>query len=126
LMGLAAAALMDGRGLVAAVQAQTSGPMLADMLPLIVISSLGAFGLANHYQPFLPPHKSVVIYLFEPVLAAAFAWAFVANRAMSPLQIVGAGLILAANLLADLLPARFTGGDEQHPTIVPAATGGTT
>ncbi len=126
LMGLVAASFIDAPGLLASIQAQTSGPLLANMAPLIVISSLGAFGLANHYQPFLAPHKAVVIYLFEPVLAAAFAWAFVPNRAMTGIQIAGAGLILAANLLADLLPARFTGGDATHPTVVPAATGGTT
>ncbi len=64
-------------------------------LLLIVLTTVGAFGLMMRFQPRIDPTRAALIYLAEPVIAALWAW-----RPMHGLPMIGAGLIVAANLLA--------------------------
>jgi drug/metabolite transporter (DMT)-like permease len=72
---------------------------------LAAFPTLGAFSLLNLYQPKLDPTRAALIYLVEPVVAAVFAW-LAAGRAMDVMTLAGAGLILAANALVEILTAR--------------------
>src|SRR5260370_38574012 len=52
------------------------------------------------YQPRIDPTRAALIYLAEPVVAAVWAWMMVPGRTLSGIEIVGAAVILGANLLA--------------------------
>jgi drug/metabolite transporter (DMT)-like permease len=72
---------------------------------LTLFPTIGAFSLLNHFQPKLDPTRAALIYLMEPVVAAAYAWAMV-GRALGLMTLAGAALILVANVLVELLAAR--------------------
>lgn len=97
------AALLPGFG---QLQGSTfvSRPILFDLLPLTFLTTLAAFAIMTAYQPRVDPTRTAVIYLFEPLFAAAFAWLH-NGRLMSVDALAGAGLILAANIIAEL-PSR--------------------
>jgi drug/metabolite transporter (DMT)-like permease len=105
----ATAALVPGREHLrpdAAVRVVSSGPVVwANLLALVAFPTVGAFTLLNFFQPRLDPTHSALIYLMEPVIAAVYAFVF-AGRTMHPLMLVGALLILAANVLVELLKGR--------------------
>jgi drug/metabolite transporter (DMT)-like permease len=69
---------------------------------LTVISTMAAFGLMFYFQPQLDPTRAALIYLAEPIFAALYAYATV-GRGLSAGALLGAGLILAANALVELL-----------------------
>jgi len=69
---------------------------------LTVLCTLVAFGLMSHYQYRIDPTRAAIVYLFEPIVAAAFAWAIEPDAGMTGIQIAGAGLILLANVVAEL------------------------
>ena len=75
--------------------------VIADGALLILFPTLLSFGALNYYQPHLDPTRAALLYLLEPVFAAAFAWVF-AGRGLGPVALGGAGLILVANLTAEL------------------------
>ena len=81
-----------------------------NVLLLTAFPTLGAFTLLNLYQPKLDATRAALIYLVEPVVAAAYAWVM-AGRRLDALTIAGAGLILAANALVEVLSARARRGD---------------
>ena len=72
---------------------------------LAVFPTIGAFTLLNLYQPKLDPTRAALIYLVEPVIATAYAWATV-GRTLDPYTLLGAALILAANVVVEVLAAR--------------------
>ena len=76
-------------------------PVVAGFVLLTVLVTCVAYGLMYLYQPRLDPSRAAVIYLSEPVFAAAFAWA-VMGETMTPAALCGAGLILVANLIAEV------------------------
>ena len=76
-----------------------------NVLLLMLFPTLGAFGLLTHFQHRLDATRAALIYLLEPVIAAAYA-ALAAHRQLGRLTLVGAGLILTANLLAEVIAAR--------------------
>ena len=82
-----------------------SPAMLSNFSMLVVISTLLAFGLMIFFQPRVEPTRAALIYLTEPVFAAAYAWIFAADG-LSTRQIAGAGLIIAANSLVEWLTQR--------------------
>lgn len=102
-----AAAFVPGGGHVAdSGRILSSGPPVwLNLLLLTVFPTIGAFGLLNHFQPRLDPTHAALIYLVEPVVAAVYAWLFI-GRALPPLTWVGAGLILVANVLVEVLKSR--------------------
>jgi drug/metabolite transporter (DMT)-like permease len=79
--------------------------LLTDFSLLLVISTLLAFGLMLSYQQFVEPTRAALIYLTEPVFAAAYAWVF-AGDGLTLGQLAGAGLIIVANSLVEYLSQR--------------------
>jgi drug/metabolite transporter (DMT)-like permease len=72
-----------------------------DIALLTVLCTLVSFGLMNCYQPQVDPTRAAIVYLFEPIVAAAFAWAIAASP-MTAAQLAGAALILLANGVAEV------------------------
>jgi drug/metabolite transporter (DMT)-like permease len=72
---------------------------------LVVMSTMTSFGLMFYFQPKLDPTRAALIYLAEPVFAALYAYVAV-GRALSAIALLGAGLILAANVLVEILARR--------------------
>lgn len=82
----------NGLGLKIFIEDRT---VLRQTLLLTVLTTVGAFGLMVRFQPRIDPTRAALIYLAEPVVAALWAW-----RRMDRLAILGAALIVAANVLA--------------------------
>jgi len=72
---------------------------LASILYLAITCSVLAFTLQVKGQRVVDPATAVIIYQTEPVFASIVAW-FLLGEYMSSLELVGAGLILAATLIA--------------------------
>jgi len=91
---------------------------------LTLFATLGAFGIITYQQPKVDPTRASLLYLSEPIFAAIFAWAW-AGSAMSRVQVYGAGLILVANVLVEVLSSRSKPKTiESTNTIAPAAPPG--
>jgi drug/metabolite transporter (DMT)-like permease len=105
----AACALVEGRQALwpaAAVRLVTSDrDVWLNVVLLTLFPTVGAFSLLNHYQPKLDPTRAALMYLMEPVVAGVYAWV-AAGRALDAMILVGAGLILAANVIVEVLSAR--------------------
>jgi drug/metabolite transporter (DMT)-like permease len=67
--------------------------------------TMGAFGLQFRYQPRIDPTRATLLYLMEPIFAAAFAYIAI-HRGMTLPAVFGAALILVANALVELLQSR--------------------
>ena len=105
----AAAAMVTGRAYVqpvasARVLASTPAIWLNTLL-LALVPTVGAFSLLNYFQPRLDATRAALIYLVEPIVAAAYAYV-AAGRTLHPRVLLGAALILAANVLVEVLAAR--------------------
>jgi drug/metabolite transporter (DMT)-like permease len=72
---------------------------------MAVFVSMGAFGLQFRFQPHIDPTRAALLYLMEPIFASMYAW-IVAGRGLTRTEMLGAGLILAANLMVEALQAR--------------------
>jgi drug/metabolite transporter (DMT)-like permease len=72
---------------------------------LIVFPTLFAYGILTIYQPRLDATRAALIYLMEPLFASLYAYVFV-GRKLAAIQLLGAGLILLANLLVELVEMR--------------------
>lgn len=84
----------------------TGEPMLpvtgagwAKLLGLALISHAAGQGLIAYALAHLPAAFSSVSLLFQPVMAAAFAWALL-GESLVPLQIAGGAIVLAGIYLA--------------------------
>ena len=71
---------------------------------LAAFPTVGAFTLLTFFQPRLDATRAALIYLVEPIVAAAYAYV-AAGRQLLTLALVGAALILAANVLVEVLGA---------------------
>jgi drug/metabolite transporter (DMT)-like permease len=70
---------------------------------LVSCATIGAMVLMNAYQKYVRPSEAAVIYTSEPVFAALFAWWFIgATEIPGTLGLVGAGIMLLANLVVAL------------------------
>jgi drug/metabolite transporter (DMT)-like permease len=80
---------------------------------LVLLCTLGAFNLSNHWQKAVTSTEAGLIYTAEPVFASVFAlflpsliaqWARLdyKNERLSTSLIIGGGLIVAANLVMQL------------------------
>jgi drug/metabolite transporter (DMT)-like permease len=76
-----------------------------DVVLLVVVSTMIAFGLMFAFQPKLNPTRAALVYLAEPIFAALFAYVAV-GRGLSPIALGGAVMILAANVLMELIEWR--------------------
>jgi drug/metabolite transporter (DMT)-like permease len=59
----------------------------------------------TYQQPRIDTTRAALIYLAEPIFGAIFAWILL-NSAMTLTQIIGALLILIANLIVEMLAGR--------------------
>ena len=71
---------------------------------LTLFTTLIAFGLLTFFQPRIDPTRAALVYLAEPIFATAYA-AIAVHHQASRLTLVGAALILFANVLVELLSA---------------------
>jgi drug/metabolite transporter (DMT)-like permease len=82
---------------------------------LTFFTTLVAFGLLTFFQPLIDPTRAALIYLAEPVFATLYA-AIAAGHKAGMITLAGAGLILIANVLVEVLSAR--GAPETQEKIV--------
>lgn len=91
-------------------------PTLGCLALLVSFCTLGAYVLMNRWQRHVGATLAGLIYCVEPVFTSAYAlflpawlaaWAGVSypNETLTPHLLIGGGLILAANVLAQLAPA---------------------
>ncbi len=106
---LATCALVPGSAAIlrpaAALHVLSADHVALNLGLLTVFATLGAFGLLTHFQPRVEPTRAALIYLFEPVVAAAWA-ATVGGHGLGPMTLAGAGLILVANAVVEFLSSR--------------------
>jgi drug/metabolite transporter (DMT)-like permease len=77
---------------------------------LVLFPTVMSFSIQSLFQPRLDPTRAALIYLLEPVVATAYAWA-AADRSLHASTLAGATLILGANVLVELLAARARAGN---------------
>jgi drug/metabolite transporter (DMT)-like permease len=70
-----------------------------------VFATLIAYAILTYQQPRIDTTRAALIYLAEPIFGAIFAWILL-NSAMTLTQIIGALLILIANLIVEMLAGR--------------------
>jgi drug/metabolite transporter (DMT)-like permease len=80
------------------------------LLLLIFLPTLISFGIMSYFQPRVDPSRAALIYLMEPIFAAAYAWIAV-GRSLGPIELIGASLILAANAVVEILAQRGKGSE---------------
>jgi drug/metabolite transporter (DMT)-like permease len=74
-------------------------PVLRDWACLAVLGS-SSFAIMTLYQPRVEPTRAAVIYMIEPIFAAAYAWA-AEGAVMTQTALIGATLILFSNIVAE-------------------------
>ncbi len=77
-------------------------------LLLALLPTLVSFGSQMLVQPDVDPTRAALIYLMEPVFAAAYAWV-AQGHALTAMGLGGAMLILVANGLGEMFSARGAG-----------------
>jgi drug/metabolite transporter (DMT)-like permease len=82
-----------------------SRDVVINLALLIVVPTIGAYGLLNYFQPRIDATRAALIYMVEPIFASAFAW-YMTGRGLETSGLIGAALILIANLVVELLAAR--------------------
>lgn len=70
-----------------------------------LFGSAGAVILQSYLQRFAPPSRTALIFTFEPVFAALFAWWW-GGEILKGWSLVGAALIFLSLLLAEVGPKR--------------------
>lgn len=88
-----------------------SGPHVAwTLLWTAAGCSVAAMWALNRFQRDIAPTRAALLYMLEPMIAAVFG-VFVAGEDFGPRKLAGGAIIIAGNLLAELLALRGTGGD---------------
>ncbi|MEK6676065.1 MAG: DMT family transporter [Planctomycetota bacterium] len=90
--------LLDVRGV---VEACSNRDFLILLLVTTVPGTLVSFGLMIRFQPDVSATRAALLYLSEPLFATTYAWLAVGTT-ITIAAMTGAGLILGANLLAEL------------------------
>jgi drug/metabolite transporter (DMT)-like permease len=93
-----AAAAVGGR-----LEAPAGGDVWLALVVTVVFASAGAFFAQSYAQRHTSPARTALIIAFEPAFAGLFGW-LLAGDELAPAAWLGAGLILAAILLVDLVP----------------------
>lgn len=86
-------------------------------LLLTIFPTLIAFSLLTFFQPKVDPTRAALIYLAEPVFATIYA-ALVVGHRTGQIALGGAGLILVANALVEIVSSRGKAGKEQQIVLV--------
>ena len=83
------------------VQTLGKPDVLRDVLLMTLLATVIAFHWMNKYQPRVSASRASLIYLLEPVFAAAFSvlWGY---DTLSGRLLLGGGIILGGNLLVEL------------------------
>ncbi len=68
---------------------------------LILLPTLCSYGILTFYQPKIDATRAAILYLFEPVFSAIYDY-IETGRLLSFQQMLGATLIIVANLLVEL------------------------
>ncbi|HEY7089876.1 MAG TPA: DMT family transporter [Tepidisphaeraceae bacterium] len=87
------------------VEAFADGSVSVNLVLLILFPTFISFGIMSYFQPAVDASRATLIYLMEPIFAAAYAWMSIGRR-LGPVELFGAALILAANVLVEVLAAR--------------------
>jgi len=85
------------------------------MIYLVLFGSVLALALMNWFQRRLTPLRAVLIYALEPVFAALIGW-FAFHSGMTPVEILGAILILGGIVVSDLwvlMAGKFNGNKQK-------------
>ena len=109
------------------LRAYATPPTWGFLAVLVVICTLGGYLLMNRWQTHVTATEAGLIYCAEPVFASAAAlflpawfsrWAAIAypNELLTRSLVAGGGLVLLANVILQLAPARTTA-----PPVAPAA-----
>jgi len=85
----------------------------------LVFSTLVTFGLMFRYQPQTTPTRAALTYMTEPLFATAYAW-IVADRAIGRVALVGGGLIILGNIIAEVWGRR--GRVRDAPVALPSTS----
>jgi drug/metabolite transporter (DMT)-like permease len=88
-----------------------------NVLLLMVFTTLLAFGLLTFFQPRIDPTRAALVYLAEPIFATIYAALFAGHRAGGQ-TLVGAALILLANVLVEIVSSRVRGSAEEKVVLV--------
>ncbi len=75
---------------------------------LALFPTVAAFGLQFRFQLRVDPSRAALIYLMEPIFASLFAW-LIAGRGLTPVAMMGAAMIIEANLMVELIGAHRDG-----------------
>ena len=94
-MGLGALFMLPLQSSADLLQAVTNPASLFWLLMLAVVPTLGGGVAFNAALRRIPASNASIVATLEPVIATLLGWAFLGER-LEPLQLVGAGLILAA------------------------------
>lgn len=94
-LGLGAIFLIPLQEITTVGRALTTMPVPLVLLGLAIIPTLGGGVAFNAALRELPASEATIVGTLEPAVAAVLGWAFLGERLIA-LQIVGAGLILAA------------------------------
>jgi len=94
-------------------------PMWLLALYLIVLGTLTPYLMVTASLRHLPPTSVGIIGTIEPVVASAFAWAFL-SEILSAAQIVGGLVVLVGVVLAETARAQTTHRRNTEPEIPPA------
>jgi len=86
-----------------------------NLVQVTIVSTILAYGIVFAFQPAVTPTRAAIVYLAEPVFASVFAFVAVGS-ALTPLAMGGAGLILLANLAAEV---QGSGPDEVAMPVSP-------
>lgn len=86
---------------------------------LAVFTTIGSFGLLNFFQPKVDPTRAALIYLVEPIFAAGYAYLATGRGLTSGIEITGAVLILAANVVVELREAQLRRRMTPAPDVGP-------
>jgi drug/metabolite transporter (DMT)-like permease len=97
--------LQQDVSIAALVQSTHDRRVWMNILLLTIFSTLVGYGILTYYQPKIDATRASLIYLAEPVYAALFAWLLI-GMAMSRVEIIGASLILIANVAVEVLGSR--------------------
>lgn len=74
---------------------------LKAVLITAVFATVYAFMIQTYMQQFTTPTKTAIIFTMEPVSASVYGY-FMINEILTPIQIMGAFLIICATLLAEI------------------------
>jgi drug/metabolite transporter (DMT)-like permease len=93
----------------------------SNLLLLIAFPTIISFGIMSYFQPRVEPTRATLIYLLEPIFAAGYAWITI-GRGLGASELLGAGLILAANGVVEVLAVRPAPSDRGEAASTTHAT----